>query len=361
MQALWQSILNLSALVITPDWGALIGLLPVFLAIGVVLWFLMVAYRFATVGPTRRGPRRLPPRPPAGVHMPGGSLAPVFTAVGLFLLFFGLVVKGPALILGVAALSLTLLYWGAEAIREHDRLVAEPNLLPAVAARQPPPGVHMPGPSFRPLLGALAMGLLFFGFVFGGWVLASGVLAMVITLLGWLGDARKEYVKTEEADETGHLGTLPAPRYPKRLLGAFAVVVLFAGLLQAGILPPKSPAAGGAAGASGAPGTSGGPAGSGAPGTTADLSITAKDIAFNTKALTAPAANKPFTVALDNLDTGVPHDFTVKDGSGKVLFHGTRDDGGVTIEDVPALAAGSYTFYCSFHPIPSMTGTLTVP
>ena len=27
---------------------------------------------------------------------------------------------------------------------------------------------------------------------------------------------------------------------------------------------------------------------------------------------------------------------------------------------VPALPAGEYTFYCSFHPVPDMTGTLTI-
>jgi plastocyanin len=27
---------------------------------------------------------------------------------------------------------------------------------------------------------------------------------------------------------------------------------------------------------------------------------------------------------------------------------------------VPPLPAGEYTFYCQFHPVPDMTGTLTV-
>ena len=50
--------------------------------------------------PKRRGVRRLTPVAPAGLHMPGPTFAPLFGAVGAFLLVFGLVAGGIALWLG---------------------------------------------------------------------------------------------------------------------------------------------------------------------------------------------------------------------------------------------------------------------
>ena len=40
---------------------------------------------------------------------------------------------------------------------------------------------------------------------------AAGVIALIATLVGWLSTPRKEYVKTVEADTTGHLENGPAP------------------------------------------------------------------------------------------------------------------------------------------------------
>jgi len=155
----WNAILDLTAQLVTPDWGALIALLPVFVALGVAVFFAWILLRFATAGPVRRGPSRVDPPPPAGVHMPGPSLAPFMAAVGTFLTFFGLVVGGPALLLGIGALVLTLLYWGREAMRDYDHL-ERPETLPAVIVGEPPPGVHMPGPSFRPILASIALAVV---------------------------------------------------------------------------------------------------------------------------------------------------------------------------------------------------------
>ena len=52
--------------------------------------------------------------------MPGPSFAPVFAAVGLFLVMLGLVFGGITIVLGVIALVLTLLYWLAEGMRNYD-------------------------------------------------------------------------------------------------------------------------------------------------------------------------------------------------------------------------------------------------
>ena len=105
---------------------------------------------------------------------------------------------------------LTLLYWLAEALRIYDRDIGptEPQL-PAVISQGPPPGVHMPGPSWRPFLGAFGVFALFLGLVFGGWVLTAGIIALIATLVGWLSDAVKEYRETVRADTTGHLAEHP--------------------------------------------------------------------------------------------------------------------------------------------------------
>ncbi len=72
-------------------------------------------------------------------------------------LFLGLVFGGLALWIGATLMVVTLLFWLREAIRDYDHN-EPPQLLPAVVHQGPPPGVHMPGPSIRPFLGALGIG-----------------------------------------------------------------------------------------------------------------------------------------------------------------------------------------------------------
>ena len=88
----------------------------------------------------------------------------------------------------------------------------------------------MPGPSIRPLLGALGSAALLGGLVVGGWVLILAVVFLVYTLIGWLVDATAEYRKTVEADRTGHLENIPTRRLPARTLQVFAVLFVLVGL-----------------------------------------------------------------------------------------------------------------------------------
>jgi plastocyanin len=366
LEQLWNSILELTSQLVIPDWGRLVTLaLPVGTVVLVAVGLIWIFRRLLSAPPARRGTQRMPPRTPSGVHMPGPSLAPIFAAIGTALLFLGLVFGGVVLALGVVALVITLLYWLAEGLRVYDHDV-EPTatVLPARIEQGPPPGVHMPGPSFRPILGALGTALLFLGLVFGGWLLAVGVVALIATLLGWLVDARKEYVKTVEADRTGHLESLPAPRPPARLLTTLAVLVVAAAIAQSGVFTSGS-ANGGTPGASGSPSGSAGPPPSGsvsspAPGggPAADVTVQAKDIAFVQTTWTGPAG-KAFKLAFDNEDAGVPHNIAIKDASGAEVFKGEIFNGVETrVYDVPALPAGSYTFACSVHP--NMSGTATL-
>jgi plastocyanin len=91
-----------------------------------------------------------------------------------------------------------------------------------------------------------------------------------------------------------------------------------------------------------------------------DLSINAKNIAFSTGCLGAPAG-QGVTLTFANDDTGVPHNVAVyRDASAKtVAFRGQVVTGTTTVTyHVPALAAGSYLFRCDVHPF--MKGTLVV-
>jgi plastocyanin len=369
LEDLWNGILDLTSKLVIPDWGALIALIPVGLLIVIAVWLILLVRRFATAGPTRRGKRRIKPVPPPGIHMPGGSFAPILAAIGAFFLFWGLVVGGVWLWIGVAAIVATLLVWGAEGLRDYDHLDGtHVAALPAPAHAGPPPGVHMPGPSFRPILGALGVTVLFFGLVFGGWLLLVGIILTIWTLLGWLWDARKEYVKTVQADETGHVENIPEPHWPRRVLWVGALLIAIALLVDNGIVPPRSDTAagggGGEPGASGEPGGGSGgeqPGGSGPPAVDADATVVSQGIAFDVKEISI-AADEAFTIHHVNGDpAGTIHDIDIRDGAGETLQDQPTVDGGAEqTYDYEPLAAGSYVYICSIHPVPAMTGTLTV-
>lgn len=356
LQNLWNGILDITKLLVIPDWGALIALLPVFMGVVVIVFFLNRVLQYRRLGPKRRRPGRIPPVTPPGVHMPGPTYAPVFAAGGTFLLFLGLVFPGPWLIVGIVGIVLGLLYWGREGLRDYDHVADDHPQLPAVVHEGPPPGVHMPGPSFRPILASLGVFVLFLGLVFPGPILAVGLGFLIVALLGWLNDARKEYRHVVAADATGHLQNEPAPGWPKTVVSVFAFLLVVAVALNAGLFPPRSAQGGG--GPAGSPGPSGAPGGSGAPGA-GGLSITAQGVKFDKATLAAPA-DKPFTIAFDNKDAGTPHDVDILDAGGTVVVN-NKDFPGPAQQtyDIPALKAGTYKFECSIHPA-LMNGTLTV-
>src|SRR4051812_16446230 len=284
LERIWTRLLQLTAEFVTPDWGKIIGVIPVIMAVLVVIVLLWMIRRIRTAPKPRRGKRRIEPRTPAGIHMPGPSFAPAFAAIGTFLLFLGLVFNGWILLLGVIALVLTLLYWLAEGVRIYDKDIGidTTTRLPAVIPEGPPPGVHMPGPSWRPFLGAFGMFALFLGLVFGGWLLTAGIIALIATLVGWMGDAVKEYREVVRADTTGHLENPPVGKTSRILFGGLVVLIVIATVLQlsafaigevsggtapgASGAPPAAAGSGSSAAPGGSPGASGQPGGAGAPG-----------------------------------------------------------------------------------------------
>lgn len=120
--------------------------------------------------------------------------------------------------------------------------------------------------------------------------------------------------------------------------------------------PSASAGASASASASASAGASASPSSGGAEGPTIKLAAT--NIAFDQGALEAPAG-QAFHIAFTNNDAATQHNVQIKASDGSEPFKGALFTGpGTTTYDVPALAAGTYTFSCVVHP--SMTGTLTV-
>lgn len=93
----------------------------------------------------------------------------------------------------------------------------------------------------------------------------------------------------------------------------------------------------------------------------ATLQISAKNVAFSTSTLSAPASAR-FDIAFDNQDAGVPHNIAIYTSSSAstLLFRGETFGGSKTeTYRVPPLPPGTYFYRCDVHPA-QMTGTLTV-
>jgi plastocyanin len=395
-----EQILEFVGGLVSPDWNALVLLIPLGLVPIVVLYLLWTVRRFTTTGPAVT--RRLPePRPPAGVHLPGPSFSPLLVAVGAGIFVVATLalqvqpVIDPAtgqptpdaalvvidqvgmaiLLLGFVALAAALLYWGREAIRDYDAL-ERPHALVAVERTGPPPGVHIPGPSFRPLVVSVATGVLLFGLAVHPAIFAGGLIMTVIALLGWLQDARREYPGIVEAAEPGNEQSHPGPRFPTRTLLAFAIIFAGSLLFAGGVLPPADepvPGNGVVAPTPTPPPVAATPTpppaeatptpapdGEATPPPAAGvvLEISAQGIAFDTDTMTVPA-DTPFQIVFTNYDAGIPHNVEILQ-DGQSVWMGEIFAGVETrTYNVPALPAGTYQFRCTPHPV-HMLGTLIV-
>jgi plastocyanin len=122
--------------------------------------------------------------------------------------------------------------------------------------------------------------------------------------------------------------------------------------VEATAAPSAAPSAGESAAASG-----------GAGGTTLTITapVGAAGSGYTEKTLDG-TANTPFTIHFDNQDSTAPHNVALKGPAGDVTLGGDTaffQGPGTKDYQVPALPAGSYTYYCQVHPT-TMTGTLTI-
>jgi plastocyanin len=91
---------------------------------------------------------------------------------------------------------------------------------------------------------------------------------------------------------------------------------------------------------------------------TADITVTAADMAFDTDELRL-SAGEAVTLALVNEDA-MPHNIVIytDESKSEKLFEGEVVTDGTVAYDIPALDAGTYYFDCSVHP--DMNGTVVV-
>ena len=90
------------------------------------------------------------------------------------------------------------------------------------------------------------------------------------------------------------------------------------------------------------------------------IEVVAEGFEFDVKDVEAPA-NTTFVIHFENKDQSIPHDVDIRLADGTpVADNPLVNTVGVADYVIEPLVAGTYTFICSVHPIPAMTGTLTV-
>jgi plastocyanin len=111
---------------------------------------------------------------------------------------------------------------------------------------------------------------------------------------------------------------------------------------------------------SGTPGGTPPPAASLPPNVTVLELGTSGVLAYDKKELEA-SAGEAFAIHFNNTDAGQTHDVDLHDSGGAVVDDTPTITGPAEATYVyKPLEPGTYTYQCSVHPIPAMTGTLTV-
>ena len=84
---------------------------------------------------------------------------------------------------------------------------------PATERAAPPPGVHMPSPSYLPVILSLAAAIIGAGLAFRGegqvanlFILVPGLMILVLGSIWWVRAANREWRETEHGAHGGHGG-----------------------------------------------------------------------------------------------------------------------------------------------------------
>ena len=390
-------LFNLLEQLLIPNWSDLFALLPWVLIALVVLVLAHTAWQWRRAGDRNR-PRVPQPlaggTPPPGVHMPGPSRWPFVVPIGAALLLFAFALPArdpagslvlpfnlPLFVVGLVVTLVAVAGWLLDAMREWrttasgghaDQANAAVALAPgamvgrgrpglantasgaaaaemtAPVALEPPPGVHLPGPSPWPFFAPIALAVMLYGVIFSTVLLLAGIILAVIAAAGWYLDAGREYRSTEAVGHALPATSDPVRAWPRRLVPVFAVVIALALLVTLapvglGWLNSLTPA-------------SAGPSQAAVPQVP---EIAADDaLSFNTGTLIVPAA-RPFDLVFNNNDEGVLHNVEIADSSARTtkLLDGEIITGVASITyQVPELAEGNYYFLCAVHP--NMNGTV---
>ena len=114
LERLWTSILDLVAQFVTPDWGAVIGLLPVVILILVVVVLVRTFLMLMRAPPPRRGKAPIKHRTPPGIHLPGPSFWPLVASFGLPIMAYGVLYSWWLVVVGVAVSLIGFYGWALE-------------------------------------------------------------------------------------------------------------------------------------------------------------------------------------------------------------------------------------------------------
>jgi plastocyanin len=374
---------------ILPNWPDLIPLLPWVLIAILILSLAALAWTWARASARTRS--RVPKplnggAPPPGVHMPGPSRWPFVAPIGAAILLFAFALppkdaQGNAtapfnlqfLALGLIVILIAIAGWLYDAMREW-RATAQPETVHAAVAlvpatvmsrrpgafgaavtpaieeppvAEPPPGVHMPGPSPWPFFAPIAVTVILYGFIFSSALIVGGLILVIVAITGWYLDAGHEYRTTEAVGHAVPATRDPQKVWPRRLVPVYvAVIAISFGVALAplglsylnSLTPPAST-----------------PKPIAVP---AKPVIGAQGVKFDLTNLIVPAG-RAFDLTFNNNDAGVPHNVEIKSADqSQTLFDGDIVTGVTSVTyNVPTLAPGTYYFQCKVHP--NMNGTVT--
>jgi plastocyanin len=225
---------------------------------------------------------------------------------------------------------------------------AQRALVPVEGPKEPPPGVHMPGPSPWPFFAPIALMVIFYGVIFSPILMIGGIILGIVSAAGWLRDANREWRSTEAVGHAVPATRDPRVAWPRRVVPVFIVVVavcLAIVLIPAlgnflGSLKPAPPGATPVA-------------------VPAKPEISASTPAsFETKNLVVPAG-RAFELVFHNKNDGIQHNVEIANGPDRstVFLDGEVITGVADATyQVPSLDVGTYYFLCKIHP--NMNGTV---